>query len=40
MTSATSFVHATPAFRTFCGERALASLPRELDRLQPPGHVR
>jgi alcohol dehydrogenase class IV len=25
--------HTTPAFRTFCGEGALASLPRELDRL-------
>jgi len=25
--------HATPAFRTFCGEGALAGLPRELDRL-------
>lgn len=27
------FQHATPAFRTFCGEDALAALPRELDRL-------
>jgi alcohol dehydrogenase class IV len=27
------FQHATPAFRTFCGERALASLPKELHRL-------
>jgi alcohol dehydrogenase class IV len=34
MTTATNFAHATPAFRTFCGERALASLPRELDRLR------
>ena len=34
MTTATNLVHATPAFRTFCGERALASLPRELDRLK------
>ncbi len=28
------FQHATPAFRTFCGERALESLPKELDRLR------
>jgi alcohol dehydrogenase class IV len=27
------FQHVTPAFRTFCGEDALAGLPRELDRL-------
>jgi len=27
------FQHVTPAFRTFCGEDALAALPRELDRL-------
>lgn len=27
------FQHATPAFRTFCGENSLASLPRELDRV-------
>jgi alcohol dehydrogenase class IV len=27
-----SFQHATPAYRTFCGEDALAALPRELDR--------
>jgi alcohol dehydrogenase class IV len=27
------FQHATPAFRTFCGQDALAALPRELDRL-------
>ncbi len=27
------FQHATPAFRTFCGERAMTSLPKELDRL-------
>lgn len=27
------FQHATPAYRTFCGERALSSLPKELDRL-------
>jgi len=27
------FQHATPVFRTFCGEDALAALPRELDRL-------
>jgi alcohol dehydrogenase class IV len=25
--------HATPAFRTFCGQDALAALPRELDRV-------
>jgi alcohol dehydrogenase class IV len=29
----TSFQHATPAFRTFCGADALAALPRELKRL-------
>lgn len=28
-----SFQHATPAFRTFSGDQALAALPRELDRL-------
>jgi alcohol dehydrogenase class IV len=27
------FQHVTPSFRTFCGEDALAALPRELDRL-------
>lgn len=27
------FQHVTPAFRTFCGDDALAALPRELDRL-------
>lgn len=27
------FQHATPAFRTFCGARALEFLPKELDRL-------
>ena len=27
------FQHVTPDFRTFCGEDALAALPRELDRL-------
>ena len=27
------FKHATPSFRVFCGERALESLPKELDRL-------
>ncbi|WP_371878682.1 iron-containing alcohol dehydrogenase family protein [Conexibacter sp. S30A1] len=28
------FQHATPAFRTFCGEDALAALPGQLDRLK------
>jgi alcohol dehydrogenase class IV len=28
-----SFQHATPAFRTFSGEKALPAIPRELDRL-------
>jgi alcohol dehydrogenase class IV len=28
-----SFQHATPAYRTFCGDRALAALPKELERL-------
>jgi alcohol dehydrogenase class IV len=27
------FQHVTPSFRTFCGENALAALPKELDRL-------
>nr|WP_277345785.1 iron-containing alcohol dehydrogenase family protein [Nocardioides sp. JQ2195] len=27
-----AFSHATPAFRTFCGDRAMAALPRELQR--------
>jgi alcohol dehydrogenase class IV len=31
--TALDFQHFTPAFRTFCGDRALDSLPRELDRL-------
>jgi alcohol dehydrogenase class IV len=27
------FQHATPAFRTYCGDRALSAIPTELDRL-------
>jgi alcohol dehydrogenase class IV len=33
MTQPPQFQHPTPAFRTFCGDSALAALPRELDRL-------
>jgi len=33
MATIPSFQHATPAYRTFCGPKALAALPRELDRL-------
>jgi alcohol dehydrogenase class IV len=33
MATIPSFQHATPAFRTFAGAKALAALPRELDRL-------
>jgi alcohol dehydrogenase class IV len=33
MATIPSFQHATPAYRTFSGAKALAALPRELDRL-------
>ena len=33
MATIPSFQHATPAYRTFSGSKALAALPRELDRL-------
>src|SRR6185437_11739732 len=33
MATIPSFQHATAAYRTFCGPKALAALPRELDRL-------
>lgn len=33
MASRSGFQHATPPFRTFSGEKALAALPKELDRL-------
>jgi alcohol dehydrogenase class IV len=33
MTQLSQIQHATPAFRTFCGDNALAALPRETERL-------
>jgi alcohol dehydrogenase class IV len=33
MTQLPQFQHATPAFRTFCGDNALTALPREMERL-------